>query len=98
MPAQAGDPKPQVPSPQALLETLCAGLPVDKRRHLVPFGDHHWEIDEFEGANAGLVVAEGELADPGEPFESPPWLGREVTDEERYYNVYLARHPYSEWT
>ena len=82
---------------EALLETLCAGYLVEKRRHLVPQGDHVWEVDEFEGVNAGLVVAEVELSDPDEAFERPPWAGEEVTDEERYYNVCLSRHPYRDW-
>lgn len=82
---------------EALLKTLCTGYPVEKLRHLVPVGERTWEVDEFEGVNAGLVVAEIELSHPDEAFERPPWLGPEVTDDERYYNVYLSRHPYGEW-
>ena len=82
---------------RSLLETLWTGHPVEKRRHLVRHGDHLWEVDEFDGENAGLVVAEIELGAPDEPIQRPPWLGPEVTEEERYYNVYLSRHPYSDW-
>ena len=60
-------------------------------------GAHTWEIDEFEGANAGLVVAEIELDDAAEAFERPAWLGEEVSDDARYYNVALARTPYRDW-
>lgn len=82
---------------EAMLASLSAGHPVEKRRHLVRHGDHLWEVDEFLGANAGLVVAEIELAVPEEPFPRPDWLGAEVTEDERYYNACLSRHPYSDW-
>jgi adenylate cyclase len=54
-------------------------------------------VDEFAGRNAGLVVAEVELDRADQPFERPPWLGEEVTDQPRYYNHALALHPYGEW-
>ena len=57
-----------------------------------------FEIDEFVGENAGLVVAEIELAHADEAFARPAWLGREVTDLARYYNLNLATHPYSRWS
>jgi adenylate cyclase len=81
---------------EALFE-LCASA-VLKTRHLVDYEGHTWEIDEFEGANAGLVVAEIELDDPDERFESPAWLGAEVSFDARYYNVALARKPWREWS
>lgn len=77
---------------------LCVGGVIDKRRHLVRHGAHLWEVDEFLGANAGLVVAEIELGDVDETFERPVWLGREVTELERYYNLALASRPYSLWS
>ena len=70
---------------------------VEKIRHYVEHAGTLWEVDEFQGENHGLVVAEVELEDPRQTFERPPWLGREVTDEERYYNVSLARHPVCSW-
>jgi adenylate cyclase len=82
---------------ERMLATLC-GARVEKVRHHVPAGDHLFEVDEFHGDNAGLVVAEIELAHADEPFERPAWLGREVTQLARYYNVNLASHPYSCWT
>ncbi|MET0329529.1 MAG: CYTH domain-containing protein [Luteimonas sp.] len=81
---------------QALLK-LCVGGLVEKRRHLVRHGTHLWEVDEFLGDNAGLVVAEIELASVDEAFDRPGWLGAEVTDEVRYYNLALAAHPFSHW-
>ncbi|HVJ38438.1 MAG TPA: CYTH domain-containing protein [Stenotrophomonas sp.] len=81
---------------RALL-ALCVGGLVDKRRHLVRHAGHLWEVDEFLGDNAGLVVAEIELQQADEAFERPGWLGEEVTDDVRYYNLALAAHPYSRW-
>lgn len=82
---------------EAMLRDLCLYPPVEKLRHLVDYAGHTWEIDEFDGANAGLVVAEIELAHANEVFETPPWLGREVSGERRYFNHALAAHPYREW-
>ena len=82
---------------RALL-ALCVGGVIDKRRHLVRHGSHLWEVDEFLGDNAGLVVAEIELEDAGEAFERPGWLGAEVTDSPRHYNLALAARPYSQWS
>lgn len=80
-----------------ILDVLCAGGRVEKRRHWVPFAGREWEVDEFIGANAGLVVAELELDDEAEAFSRPPWLGLEVTDDVRYYNCNLARRPWGAW-
>jgi len=77
---------------------LAEGPLIEKTRHFVEHGDKTWEIDEFHGENAGLIVAELELEREDEPFEHPAWLGKEVTDLERYYNVCLVTHPYSAWT
>ena len=82
---------------RALL-ALCVGGLIDKRRHLVRHGGLLWEVDEFLGDNAGLVVAEIELADPDEAFDRPDWLGAEVTDQPRYYNLALAQRPYARWS
>lgn len=81
---------------RAMLEAFCPQR-VRKWRHHVEVGTHVWEIDEFLGENAGLVVAEIELAAEDEPFARPDWLGAEVTDEARYYNLNLAATPYSRW-
>lgn len=80
-----------------LLERVALRPLIDKRRHHVVHGDHLWEIDEFFGDNAGLIVAEIELAHPDEPFDRPAWLGEEVSHDPRYYNSNLSRHPYSRW-
>lgn len=82
---------------RALLALSVGGL-VDKRRHYVEHAGHVWEVDEFLGENAGLVVAEIELASADEPFDRPAWIGREVTDDKRYYNLALASRPYSQWS
>jgi adenylate cyclase len=79
-----------------MLGSLCTAC-LDKTRHYVEHHGHLWEVDEFEGDNAGLVVAEIELDRADEAFAQPFWLGREVTDERRYYNHALALHPYRLW-
>ena len=69
-----------------------------KWRHLVPMTDGHtFEVDCFEGANSGLIVAEVELSSPDEEFLRPEWLGREVTGDRRYYNSQLLKNPYTSW-
>lgn len=80
------------------LLALCEGPLLEKWRHFVPAGDHRFEVDEFLGDNAGLVVAEVELDHPDETFPRPAWLGLEVTSHERYYNFRLATYPYRDWT
>jgi adenylate cyclase len=84
-----------------ILRYLCSGPLVEKYRHEIMIPGHGkvhvWEIDEFIGANAGLVVAEIELSSEEEAFDRPAWLGEEVTDDERYYNFNLAQRPYREW-
>ncbi len=80
-----------------MLRSLCEGPLLEKRRHLVDVGSHCYEIDEFTGANTGLVVAEVELARADEPFARPGWLGDEVTDSLRYYNFRLVHEPFDSW-
>jgi adenylate cyclase len=66
-------------------------------RYVLRDGSHTWEIDVFEGDNAGLVVAEIELQREDEAFERPNWLGEEVTDDPRYFNANLVQNPYDRW-
>jgi len=81
----------------AMLDELAQGPVIDKVRHMVPVGGHVWEVDVFAGENAPLVMAEVELADSQEAFDRPDWAGAEVSDDQRYFNVNLARSPYSTW-
>ncbi len=76
---------------------LCQEGLVDKSRWLVDYGGHTFEVDEFYGDNAGLVVAEVELSSPDEAFDRPPFLGREVTGDRRFYNSSLSLRPFSAW-
>ena len=79
------------------LLALCDGPLVRKLRRVVVHAGATWEIDEFQGENAGLVVAEIELASEDQAFEAPPWLGAEVTHDPRYFNSNLAAAPFSTW-
>ena len=74
----------------AALRTIALPGGIEKRRYIVPFGGHIFEVDEFFGANAGLVLAEVELQSENESFERPEWLGEEVTGNPRYYNSFLS--------
>jgi adenylate cyclase len=72
---------------------ICEPGIIDKIRHLVPVGAHTFEVDEFLGKNQGLILTEVELQSEDEIFEKPPWLGREVTGDIRYYNSMLVKNP-----
>jgi adenylate cyclase len=82
---------------QELLDNLCRRPLLEKTRHFLHYGDHLWEIDVFQGDNAGLVVAEVELTDAEENFERPVWLGEDVSYDKRYYNACLIDNPYKNW-
>jgi len=81
---------------QAML-ALCPEAPVEKIRYRVAHAGRTWEVDEFLGANAGLVVAEVELEDPDADVVLPDWVGDEVTEDARYRNANLAVCPWRTW-
>jgi adenylate cyclase len=80
-----------------LLDRLCQQPLIEKYRRRIEFDGNIWEVDEFLGANAGLVVAEIELASEEQVFEKPDWIGAEVTHDKRYFNSSLIRNPFSGW-
>ena len=82
---------------QAMLETLCLRPLIEKRRYRIQYNGMTWEIDEFLGENAGLVVAEIELETAQQPFDKPGWVGEEVTSDPRFYNANLVTRPYRTW-
>lgn len=87
-----------IPVSEALeMLKLSIYAPIEKIRHRVQVGNHLWEVDEFLGSNAGLWLAEIELDDESEPFDTPAWLGMEVTNDRRYYNSQLSQNPWSQW-
>jgi len=81
---------------KALLK-LCEPGYIEKNRFEVVVGDFLFEVDEFLGANNGLIIAEIELPQVDTPFEKPDWLGKEVTGDIRYYNSQLSKHPFNTW-
>ncbi len=81
---------------KALLE-LCEDGMITKTRYEVPVGQHLFEVDQFHGANDGLVIAEVELGSKNEAYSKPDWLGKEVTGDPRYYNSQLSKQPYTKW-
>lgn len=78
---------------------ICEPGIIEKTRYLVPSPDgrHTFEVDEFYGDNEGLIMAEVELADENEPYETLPFIGREVTGDRRFYNSHMRRNPYRLW-
>lgn len=80
------------------LMELSEGALIDKRRYLVEYEGHTFEVDEFYGDNAGLTLAEVELKSEDEEFARPEWLGAEVTGIKRYYNSHLRAYPYKDWS
>ena len=80
-----------------MLEQLCGHRIVEKHRHFVDVDGQLWEIDEFDGDNRGLIVAEIELDSADQQFLKPEWLGREVSGDPRFFNSYLSEHPYRSW-
>jgi adenylate cyclase len=83
---------------EEMIETLCTKPLIKKTRYRLPIGKIVWEIDEFAGDNAGLILAEVELQSADQPFDRPDWLGLEVSGEARYYNASLVKYPYSQWS
>jgi adenylate cyclase len=82
---------------QDFLNSLCERPIIEKYRYRIQYEGMIWEVDEFLGDNAGLIVAEIELEQEDQPFAKPDWLGAEVTGDKRYYNAQLLRHPYTQW-
>ena len=76
---------------------LCEKGIIEKNRYEVPVGKHLFEVDEFFGENIGLLLAEVELQSESEFFEKPNWLGNEVTQDQRYYNSYISKRPFTSW-
>ena len=83
---------------RAMLDTLCEGPLIEKVRYRIPWGELVWEVDEFSGDNAGLILAEIELQTEDQAFELPTWIGQEVTGDRRYYNARLVQFPFKDWS
>ncbi|TVP61281.1 MAG: CYTH domain-containing protein [Nodularia sp. (in: Bacteria)] len=82
---------------QEMLNTLCQKPFIEKIRYKVEWDGLIWEIDEFDGLNKGLILAEVELSDVNQRISLPPWIGEEVSHDPRYYNSYLVTNPFSKW-
>lgn len=82
---------------EQMLDELCEQPLIEKTRYVIEENGLTWEIDEFAGANEGLIVAEVELGDESQQVDPPDWVGEEVTNDARYFNANLIAHPFSEW-
>lgn len=88
----------EIPLPHAetMMQTMCP-FKLEKRRYKIDYQGFVFEIDEYFGDNAPLIVAELELPSEDTVFAEPEWLGEEITCNGRFTNAYLSKHPYSEW-
>ncbi len=82
---------------EQMLDSMCHKPIIDKTRFDLLHKGKKWEIDVFNGENEGLIIAEIELQSKDEEFKIPPFIDREVTDDPRYYNAYIAQHPFCTW-
>jgi adenylate cyclase len=80
-----------------IMDSMCGAYIIEKIRYRITYAGLIWEVDEFLGANAPLIMAEVELTDEDQFIELPDWIGEEVTGDPRYYNAYLVRNPYLTW-
>ena len=76
---------------------LCEKPVIEKRRRVIEYAGAAWEVDEFLGENAGLVVAEIELESEDQAIELPDWVGEEITEDPRYFNANLSKNPFTAW-
>lgn len=81
----------------AMLDTLAEKPIIEKKRYKIARAGLTWEIDEFFGENAGLIVAEVELESEDQKIDKPEWIGEEVTGDPRYFNSNLIKHPFTKW-
>lgn len=80
-----------------MLDTLCKPPLIEKYRHKIELNDLLWEVDEFLGENRGLIIAEVELQSADQAIDLPDWIGEDVSDDPRYYNSNLTKHPFATW-
>lgn len=90
----------QIPAADAqeMLDNLCEAPVIDKTRYKIEYAGLIWEVDEFAGENQGLIIAEVELIDENQSIELPEWIGKEVSDDPRYFNANLVQYPYRQWS
>lgn len=74
---------------RSMIENVCEGNVIIKTRYIVRYKNHTWEVDVFHGMHKDLIVAEVELQSADETVMLPPFVGEEVTGDERYYNSSL---------
>jgi len=89
----------EIPADEAgeMLNILCERPLIEKTRYRIEHQGLTWEVDEFDGDNAGLIIAEVELEEESQAIVLPDWVGEEVTDDPRYYNANLIANPYTTW-
>lgn len=81
---------------KALFE-LCEPNRIEKTRYIIDYEGHLFEVDEFYGENMGLIIAEVEMQSINEEVSLPNWIGKEVTNDKKYYNSQLTKYPFKTW-
>ena len=89
----------QIPFDDAIeiINSLCEKPIIEKYRTSIKINEVTWEVDEFLGDNAGLIIAEIELNDEKQKVALPDWIGEEITNDYRYSNSNLVKHPFKDW-
>jgi len=80
-----------------IIKNFCPRPLIEKKRFEVLYNGLVWEIDVFFGENEGLIIAEIELKNQNQKINLPPWIGKEVSDDPKYYNVNLIQNPFKKW-
>ena len=83
---------------EELLDKLCEKPIIEKTRYSVQYRGMVWEVDEFQGENKGLMLAEVEIKDENQTIDLPSWVGREVSDSAKFYNANLVKYPFNTWS
>ncbi len=79
----------EIPCTDAEQLLRMCGKIIEKKRYIVFYKGMRWEIDEFSGSLSPLVLAEVELPCAEHVFDIPSFIGKDVSDDPRYFNSNL---------
>jgi adenylate cyclase len=82
---------------EQMLKGMCVKSIIEKKRYEFKIDGLDWCVDEFEGQNEGLILAEVELENARQQVNPPEWTGKEVSDRPEYFNCSLVNNPYCNW-
>lgn len=76
---------------ELMLASMCGDMVVQKLRHRVVHAGFEWAVDVYEKRLAGIALAEIELDHEDQRIPLPPWVGAEVTGDERFHKRTMMR-------